>query len=186
TPSDRPRVVATVVAAFVADPAFRFFFPDDRTYPADAAAFAGFLFDKRVDRGALWVANGGAAVSLWDRPAGPAAPELTLDVPEDARDRLAAYDSAVHPALPRTPHWYLGVLATDPAHAGQGWGRAVMGAGLEEAEREELPAFLETTNDGNVAVYERAGWSVSSTAVVGPLHVRIMRHPAGSVTDPTG
>ncbi len=125
-------------------------------------------------------------MSLWDRPSGRAAPELTLDVPEDVKGRLAAYDSAVHSALPRTPHWYLGVLATDPAHAGQGWGRAVMAAGLEQAEREGLPAFLETTNDGNVALYERAGWSVSSTAVVGPLHVRIMRHPAGSVTDPTG
>ena len=31
--ADRAAVVATVVAAFAADPAFRYFFPDDDTYP---------------------------------------------------------------------------------------------------------------------------------------------------------
>ena len=48
TAAHRERWSATVVAAFVADPAFRFFFPDDATYPELAARFAGYLFDKRL------------------------------------------------------------------------------------------------------------------------------------------
>ena len=60
TPADRDRVITTVVAAFVDDPAFRYFFPDDATYAGHAADFAGYLFDKRVRHGSVWLVEGGA------------------------------------------------------------------------------------------------------------------------------
>jgi hypothetical protein len=67
-PADRPRVVETFVAAFAADPAVRWFFPDDARYPSQAATFVGHLFDKRVRRGGVWLADNGAAMALRDRP----------------------------------------------------------------------------------------------------------------------
>src|SRR4051794_6097136 len=47
-PADRERVVESVVAAFDQDPAFRYFFADASTFAEQAAAFAAYLFDKRV------------------------------------------------------------------------------------------------------------------------------------------
>ena len=177
TPADRDQVVATVVAAFVADPAFRYFFLDDQTYAAEAGAFAGYLFDKRIRPGGVWVVQDGAAVSMWNPPRtlpDPAQPPL--DVPAATLARIDAFDGVVHTAMPTDPHWYLGVLATHPDHAGQRWGRAVMRPGLERAAADGLPAYLETVTASNVVLYERSGWTLSATVPVGDIEVRIMRY----------
>jgi ribosomal protein S18 acetylase RimI-like enzyme len=168
TPEDRDRVVETFVAAFEADPALRYFFPDDE-YGAHAPAFAGYLFDKRVGAGTVWLVDDGAAIALWDGPTGAdrVAPAVApLDLPGGPRARLDAYDAAVHTHLPTVPHWYLGVLATHPERAGLRLGRAVMAAGLVEAARDGLPAYLETTNPRNVELYRRAGWQIAARTQV--------------------
>jgi GNAT superfamily N-acetyltransferase len=178
TPADRDRVVGTFVAAFIDDPALRYFFPGEE-YAAHAPAFAGALFDKRVDAGTVWVADGGAAIALWDGPARPdrVAPDVPpLALPEGPRGRLDAYDAAVHHHLPSVPHWYLGVLATHPDRTGQRLGRAVMAAGLAEAATDGLPAYLETTNPRNVDLYRRAGWEVAARTGVPGLDVWVMVH----------
>lgn len=178
----RERVIDTVVAAFVSDPAFRFFFTDDATFNHEAAAFAGYLFDRRVNRGTVWVVEGGAAVAMWDPPrsddraaenghgySGPDLPAATLE-------RLKRYDAVVGAALPATPHWYLGILATHPHHTGRGWGRLAMTAGLDHAVEAGLPAYLETTNERNVELYQRAGWRLTGSAAVDDLPIWVMRH----------
>lgn len=182
TPAVRDRVVDTVLAAFVSDPAFRYFFADDATFNDEAAAFAGYLFDQRVNRGTVWVVEDGAAVAMWDSPqsgdgtakdghgnSGPDLPAATLD-------RLKRYDAVVDAALPATPHWYLGILATHPHHAGRGLGRLAMTAGLDRAAEAGLPAYLETTNERNVELYRRAGWRLTESAAVDDLPIWVMRH----------
>jgi ribosomal protein S18 acetylase RimI-like enzyme len=180
TPADRDRVVTTVVAAFVADPAFRYFFPEDSTYAENAPAFAGWLFDRRVHSGGVWVAGGGAAVSMWEKSVDAPSDPLPLVLAADAQARLDQYDHEVHGLLPRDPHWYLGVLATHPDHAGQRLGRAVMAAGLARAAADGLHSVLETTNPDNVGLYRRGGWEVVEQVVVdGSLTVWVMSHPPG-------
>jgi hypothetical protein len=63
TLASRERVVDTVVTAFAADPAFRFFFPDSASFVAHATTFARHLFDRRVDRGTIWIIDEG----MWSR-----------------------------------------------------------------------------------------------------------------------
>jgi GNAT superfamily N-acetyltransferase len=177
TPADRERVIATVVGAFQADPAFRFFFPDDAAYPNQAATFAGHLFDQRVRVGTVWVAEGGASVAMWDAPSTVEnAPASRLVLPPDVMDRIGAYHAAIHASLPREPGWYLGILATHPDHAGKRWGRAVMAPGLDRAATEGLPAYLETTNPRNLDLYRRAGWEILDTLTVAPVRVWTMAH----------
>jgi aldehyde dehydrogenase (NAD+) len=55
--------------------------------------------------------------------------------------------------------------------------RAVMAAGLASARADGLPAYLETTNPGNVELYRRSGWQVTAERSVGELMVWVMRHP---------
>ncbi len=176
TPADREAVVATVVAAFVHDPAFRYFFPDDETYDAEATAFAGALFDARVGHGTVWMLPGAEAVSLWEPPAAAAiAPVLPpIPVSEGAGRRIEAYEQAVHSAMTEEPHWYLGVLATHPDHAGQRLGRAMITPGVERAADDGVPAILETTNPANVELYQRAGWTVVADIDDGPLPIWIL------------
>jgi ribosomal protein S18 acetylase RimI-like enzyme len=180
-PADRARALASLVAAFAADPVLRFMFPDDATYPRYAAAFFGHLFDKRVHRETVWTIGGGASVAMWDAPtARDGQPDDTLatHLSADAMARVNAYDDAVHAALPATPFWYLGVLGTHPDHAGRRWGHAVMAAGLRRAAADGLPAVLETSNPGNVEVYLRAGWQVLQVVTAKSLTIWIMQQPS--------
>jgi GNAT superfamily N-acetyltransferase len=172
TEADRARVVDTVVAAFRADPAFGYFFPGKELYDEQAPVFAGHLFDARVRHGTVWVVDGGASVAMWDPPS--AVPWKQAPLPPETLVRLKAYDAVVHPTLPTTPYWYLGVLATHPDHSGRRLGRAVMAAGLAAASGAGLPAYLETTNPANVALYRRAGWDVVESLAVDTLPVWVM------------
>ncbi len=166
-------------AAFVDDPAFTYFFGTER-FEESAGVFARYLFDRRIGLGGVWVIDAGASVSMWNPPSvePTPTPAPALDLPADALARIDRYEDVVHHVLPTTPHWYLGVLATHPRSAGNKWGRAVMAAGLAAAEADGVPAFLETTNDANVGLYERAGWVVVHTETVETLNIRIMRYPA--------
>ncbi len=178
-PADRARVVETVAAAFVADPAFRFFFPDDATYDSQASTFAGYLFDRRVRLGTVWVVEGGASVAMWDAPStveDEATSPLELVLPTDVMRRLDTYHGTISAALPTAPGWYLGILATHPDHAGRRWGRSVMAPGLDRARTAGLPAYLETTNPHNLDLYRRAGWEALDTVMVGPVQVWTMVH----------
>jgi ribosomal protein S18 acetylase RimI-like enzyme len=182
-PTVRDRAVDTVVRAFVADPAFRYFFPDDATYADDATAFAGWLFDRRVRFGTVWVAAHGAAVAMWESPRPPAAgaegPEPQLTLGGDGRQRLDRYEHAVSALLPAQPYWYLGVLATAPQHSGRGLGRAVMRAGLERASADGVPSVLETTNPDNLPLYEHLGWTARASTLVDGMTIWVLTHPPG-------
>jgi ribosomal protein S18 acetylase RimI-like enzyme len=173
--TDRADVVATTVAAFEHDPAFRYFFPDDERYHAQATAFAEFLFDKRVGHGTVWVTDGCEAASLWSPPTNrtndaDAARVADLHramirrIGNDAAAWLDAYERAVAAELPADAgYWYLGILACHPAHGGRGFGSAVMRAGVQLVRASNGVAYLETTNPANVAYYESAGWRLTAT-----------------------
>ena len=79
------------------------------------------------------------------------------ELDDASRQRVAEYNAATEGGLPESPFWYLGLLATHPAHRGRALGRATMQPGLAAAEDSGLPAYLETSNPDNVALYERAG-----------------------------
>ncbi|GGM61631.1 GNAT family N-acetyltransferase [Dactylosporangium sucinum] len=172
TPADRPAAVATFVAAFESDPAIRYFLPSPSTYESEASALAASLFDPRVTRGTVWLADGGAAVAMWDGPATARHGE-----PPATDDRWGRYQSTVHAALPAFPHWYLGVLATDPAARGRRLGRTVMAEGLARADADGLPSYLETSNPANVEVYRSVGFEVEHDLRVDDLPVWIMSRP---------
>ncbi|GIJ43965.1 hypothetical protein Val02_08510 [Virgisporangium aliadipatigenens] len=174
TPDDRARVVATLVAAFREDPAVRWMFPDDDVYEAHMPHFAGGRFDRRMPLGAVWTVEGGAAVALWSPPGGDGGDPHAY--PAGVTERLTAYDEAVHGLLPAGPHWYLGMLATDPACRGKGLGRAAMIPGMARARLDGVPAFLETSNLRNVAIYQGAGWRVVGETAVAGLPIWVLRH----------
>lgn len=69
--------------------------------------------------------------------------------------------NAVEKVHPHEPHWYLGVLGVDPEKQGQGIGTALMQPVLEMCDRDGMPAYLESSKEKNVPLYERNGFRVT-------------------------
>ena len=67
-----------------------------------------------------------------------------------------------------------------PEHQGKGLGTALLRPGLEHADALRLPAYLESSNERNVPLYERHGFAVIAEHVLpdGPT-LWLMWRPAG-------
>ena len=59
---------------------------------------------------------------------------------------------------PHEPHWYLPLIAVDPAHQGKGIGSALLCHALAIADEAKLPAYLEATTVNSRRLYERHGF----------------------------
>jgi GNAT superfamily N-acetyltransferase len=191
TIDDRDAVLDVCTAAFVTEPAFAHFFGTD--YEPHARSFLGFLLDLRLDGGIVWVEEVDGrvvAASLWDPPGGTQLPEsdqnarwdaVAATFPPDATARLDSYDEAVHSFGPTGDHYYLGVLASDPNARGRGHGAAVLRPGLEAADAEGLPSFLETGTESNLTFYSRFGFDVTGQLELDDgTHIWCLTRPPGS------
>lgn len=173
-PAERDGTLRTVVDAFVADPLLRWWFPGEE-YDLQATSFFGFLLDVRVAGGEVWLAGEGGAVAMWNPPGGllvdPGSAQARWEavrsgLPDDVAGRLDAVEHQVHAALPRHPHWYLGVLATDPRRRGQGLASGVLAPVLGHADRAGLEVWLETASEPNLGFYARHGFAVAQSLKV--------------------
>jgi GNAT superfamily N-acetyltransferase len=165
-PGERTGVVATVAAAFAEDPGWAFILGEE--YERLATYFVAALFDLRVASQSVWVTDDLAAVAMWDSPGkSGAAPGHAESVwsryraiaGEDAYERLAGYHESVAAVSPAEPHWYLGVLATQPQRQCEGLATAVLTPILNEADRVGLACCLETSTAENRRFYERRGFT---------------------------
>jgi ribosomal protein S18 acetylase RimI-like enzyme len=172
THADEASVVDVITLGFGADPMARWSFPDPRTYltqfPALVRAFGGRAFDE----GSAYCIDGYAGAALWLPPG--AEPDIeALDeliekhapahIRSDANgvfDQMAVYH-------PTEPHWYLPLIAVDPARQGQGHGSALLREALARCDRDGLLAYLESSNPRNITLYERHGFEVMGTIQVG-------------------
>ncbi len=74
--------------------------------------------------------------------------------------------STIERQHPRTPHWYLAVLGTDPIHQGKGIGSALLAPILDRCDREGIGAYLESSKQSNIAFYRRHRFEVTGEIVL--------------------
>jgi len=164
--SDRDVVAHVLATAFADDPVIRWVVADpvdDRTF--FTAVLRHELTDAVLD---LAVVDGrpiGAAV--WQRPGQstaqqPGTDELFIEILGMAGAvRAGELDRLCEEARPAEPHWYLADLGA--AEPGRGAGGALLRAGLD---RVDGPAYLESSNEVNIPIYERYGFAVTGVIEV--------------------
>ena len=72
-------------------------------------------------------------------------------------------------ALITEPHWGLEILGVDPGSQGKGLGSALVEAGLQRADRDNVPTYVDTTDARNLAFYARFGFEVEKEIAVTDL-----------------
>ena len=128
----------------------------------------------------LWVTDDVAAVALWVPPAdrrGPADATLVAEVQAAQAglidvERMRVSHELTHPFQPLVPSWYLGTVGTRPDRRGEGLAAALLRPILDECDRTGTLAWLETSSDDNVRLYERLGF-VEVVRLLTPDEVRL-------------
>jgi ribosomal protein S18 acetylase RimI-like enzyme len=71
-----------------------------------------------------------------------------------------AIDAHLHKKHPKEPHYYLFAIGAIQGCQGQGIGKKLMRAGLAKADKDGMPAYLESSKEVNVSFYRRFGFEV--------------------------
>jgi GNAT superfamily N-acetyltransferase len=182
---DLEPAVRTLVRAFEDYPMTRLGLSQDGYLDRLARYHRLFLSEVGLPYGRIWITEDHSAVAVWTTPKTPPdvfAP-LAGQFQEIAGNRAevaATYEQAMGLFRPSRPVWFLGVLGVDPSHQRQGLGRAVIAPGLDAADEDNSPAFLETQDPANVPFYESLGFEVIAELDLphqGPKHWAMHRTP---------
>lgn len=158
----------SLARAFWDDPVTKWFYPDETVREKQLArSFEVRMRAVFLARGATYTVDGLRAGAMW---APPGAWNVTLWellrmgpllFPFGRRlGRVMTGLQRLDEVHPREPHWYLAVLGTDPHHQGQGLASALIEQVTVRADRDEIPAYLESSKQENVLFYERHGFKV--------------------------
>ena len=189
--SDVPALARVLGRAFQDDPVMMWMQPDNTRRAAALAGFFGALTRYHYLAGAgvevALLGSGVAAAALWDPPGKgePSPREQIAMLPAVIRAfrgrlgegrALTEQMKAVHP---EEPHWYLGILGSDPDSRGGGFGHALMTSRLDRCDAAGAPAYLESSNPANIGYYNRFGFDVTGEIVIpdGPSLWPMWRQP---------
>ena len=170
TSSDLDLVVATLVTAFCADPLVRWVFPEPHQYLTNFPKVVRLHWGRAFPHGSAYCTDDAQGAALWFPPGVQADPALgeviqTAVVQADQEkvfgllEQMSAYQ-------PSQPHWYLRLIGVDPMQQGRGYGSALLRHALIRCDRENKPAYLESSSNRNLPLYERHGFQV-----LGKIHV---------------
>jgi ribosomal protein S18 acetylase RimI-like enzyme len=163
-----------LASAFVDDPMIGWVFPDAARRPAAldtffaanvryAALYGRVDLAPGGDGAAIWLAPGDYRMTAWRMlRSGHALLPLRLGPSGWRRlQRLNAYALMQHARTVTGPHWYLYGVGVLPAGRGRGIGTALLRLGLDRADRDRLPCYLETASEQTLPLYTRLGFRVA-------------------------
>jgi ribosomal protein S18 acetylase RimI-like enzyme len=170
--TDQPRVIATLVSAFIADPVERWLYPQSFEYLTQFPAFVGAFGGEAFENKTVWSLDEFAAVAMWLPPGAEADGDaivaaLSESVSAHKHADTFAVLGQMDAAHPKDPHWYLPWLGVDCARQGAGLGSDLLQQCLVRVDADHSPAFLETPNPRTVPFYERHGFRVISVSQAG-------------------
>lgn len=185
-PHSEPRLAAiteTITRAFATDPTWAPMLSPDVLDLAVARRYWGFFvstaqrypwtFTIDGDTGAnANVTDSVAATTVWYPPGSdeltPAEQESFPDfaaelLGAEKRDELLEKSDLFEAAHPTEPHYYLSLLATNPAYSGRGLGMGLLAANLAVLDDLGAPSYLESSNPANDRRYMALGYEKYGT-----------------------
>ena len=190
---DEAALLGEVLAdAFAADPVFAWLIPPQlRGRPNRLRTFFTSMSRGYLRQGKPCYLTGDAsAAALWAAPGAWTMP-LSQIVLEAAPNGLAFRRHLLRAlrtqlqierlhAAHSPPHWYLGYLGTRRDRQGEGLGTQMLQEVLAGLDSDGVPAYLESSNERNLSLYERNGFRLVGELQAldhGPTIWRMWREP---------
>ena len=170
TSADVKQLAAILARAFYDDPPLVWLLPNATTRLSHITRmFETVTGVESLGYGGVDVACGGAEIAggaVWLPPGHwqPGFREKMRAAPSHlttlaaSRGRAAWYGRALEGAHPKEPHWYLKAIGVDPAWQGRGVAALLLRSRLQGCDQDGQPAYLEVSQPGGVALYERFGF----------------------------
>jgi GNAT superfamily N-acetyltransferase len=166
-----PAIGRVIASAMQNDPLHAYLFPDVRRFDSNRVLYEYIAHTEFSDLMVTSPACEGVAV--WKRPGARTAilRDITVHMKESIRlatslgvesisklIRHHRWTSVIHREVMPDPHFYLRVIAVDPAHQHKGMGASLLRDLLTEADATGLSVYLETQNPSNIPMYEHFGF----------------------------
>jgi len=167
-PTDNLEIAETLARAFQTETGWSYVIPDAKLRAQRLTGVLHLFLRDEHRKGAVYGTEGIEAATLGRGPGN--ARDSMLDtarlivpcaqhIPFSKFRRLeAAHLTEKH--LTKKPVWYLHYAGCDPAYQGKGYGGAAIRAGLERADQDGLPAYLETADEHNNPLYQSFGFAI--------------------------
>lgn len=167
--SDKVAVSQMLGRAFWDDPLTCHLLPDEATRGTKLPRMFGLLLKLGMPHRACYLTSGCEAAALWRPPNQWHLPfwqyltnagELLGVFGSNAFGVMSTMDQ-VEKLHPRTPHWYLQTIGTDPDKQGKGFGGLIMREQLAKADAGRMPCYLESSKETNIPIYQSFGFEVT-------------------------
>jgi len=160
----------TLARAFADDPLMCFLLKDEASRPAKMPRLFKLLFKLGLPYGCCDVTGGYEAIALWRPPGDWEIPWWQYIV--NGAEFLGIFGFAgarnvtwvmdiIEKQHPHEPHYYLQAIGTDPAKQGKGYGGVVIRRQLAAADAAGMPAYLESSKEVNIPIYQSFGFEVT-------------------------
>ncbi|HLI74829.1 MAG TPA: GNAT family N-acetyltransferase [Acidimicrobiales bacterium] len=188
TTDDVGAISRSLARAFEDDPVWEFLVPDPATRLRRCEViFSTMLRVQHVPHASCYTEPDLVAAAIWDPPRQwrMTPSQLLRGTVGFARGFRSGMPnalrtlSAVERQHPKTPHYYLAILGTDPEHQGKGIGSALLRPVLDRCDDSGLGAYLESSKESNIPFYRRHGFEVTGeiTLPKGPKIWPMWRDP---------
>ena len=173
------RAAVTLERAFSTDPMFTWIFPEPLRRSRSLRRLNRVPLEYGLRYGRVTESNEGRAVAVWIPPGRTMAIvgmvrsgmlAVPFHVGFGAFGKFIGANEAmgkIHNREVPEPHYYLLVVGVDPSLQGRGIGTALVREGLVAADKASVPCYLETSEERNLAFYQRHGFVVVGTAPLG-------------------
>ena len=168
--ADAERISACLARAFHDDPLICYILRDEARRAQTMPRLFKLLLKLGLPHGGCDVTEGCEAAALWRPPNQWEIPwwqyitnggEFLGIFGLAGVGRVTATMDIIEKRHPHEPHWYLQVLGTDTLKQGKGFGGVAIRRGLAKADAAGLPAYLESSKDTNIPIYQSFGFEVT-------------------------
>lgn len=169
--SDVDEVASCLASAFATDGITGYLLGTGEHYPGRVKQFFSLLLRARIAlEMPAFVSREGRVICGASMGYSTVHPEWPEDVAEEwsrfeksipgFTERLGVYEGIATRFRPTVPHYYLGVIGTEPGLHGRGIGSQLLDAFCTASARDPASSgvYLETAQESNLRFYERAGF----------------------------
>ena len=172
---DEELISALLSVSFADDPFVRWLLPKSQDFLRDSKKHPRRAYPSAFDTGTIFVIGDFAGAAVWLPPGTKTDRTEKLAQSEPSAETESHVFPPEFPALisrsaaycPSDPHWYLGLIAVDPAYRGHGVGTKLLEYSLAIVDHDGLAAYLESTNTASRSLYRRFGFQELAEVRVG-------------------